>query len=271
MLTKKRKRGSTKLKPPELPLELWVLIADQIKNAQDWLNLVLTLPLLGLYTLNKDVQTKSKKQFTQRSLHVRKDRFRIIYTLPDGQKFRSGNSPTVICYHTNISGRDWYEDGWYDIRKGLSYLTYRKNGSAVIQYADYGKIWKTVWYKNGKKHRDGAPAVISYYMNGKKHKEKWYCNGQLHSVNDRPAVVIHSRLYDSELTMIWYKHGKRHRTNGKYALYIHDENIYDQDTLEKAWYKNGNLHRSNNKPARKTYYCDNERWIKEEQEWHQSK
>ena len=41
---------------------------------------------------------------------------------------------------------------------------------------------RTVWYQNGKLHREGGPAIES--ANGSKH---WYKNGQLHR-EDGPAV-----------------------------------------------------------------------------------
>ena len=58
-----------------------------------------------------------------------------------------------------------------------------------------------VWYKNGKRHREGDLPAIEY-LGGRK---EWYQNGQLHREGDLPAI----ENYDG--TKEWWKNGKQHR------------------------------------------------------------
>lgn len=62
------------------------------------------------------------------------------------------------------------------------------------------------WYKNGKKHRVGAPAVMSSVS------LEWWENGELHR-EDGPA-----QIYRGGTENLWYdvyfKHGEKHRIDG---------------------------------------------------------
>ncbi len=86
----------------------------------------------------------------------------------------------------------------------------------VISYNHGGQIW----YKHGKRHRDGGPAVI---ING---NQEWYQNGLLHR-DGGPAVIDHGDQY-------WYQHGKRHRDGGPAVI---------EEDGTQTWYQHGLIHR----------------------------
>ena len=78
----------------------------------------------------------------------------------------------------------------------------------------------TVWYKDGKVHRDDdLPAYVA--SNG---DEVWYKDGEVHREHDLPAV----KYRDGELQ--WLKRGKRHRLGGP-AVVMTDG--------EKYWFVDG--------------------------------
>ena len=57
-----------------------------------------------------------------------------------------------------------------------------------------------MWYKNGRRHRNGdLPAVVRANQS-----KLWYKNGQLHRDGDLPAVI------NSNGTQEWYKNGIRY-------------------------------------------------------------
>lgn len=68
----------------------------------------------------------------------------------------------------------------------------------------------TIYYLNGKKHRDNdLPAII--FNNGTK---LWYINGQVHRNNDKPAVI------EAHGSQEWWVNGKRYKTSYKPAINI---------------------------------------------------
>src|SRR3989344_5574193 len=63
------------------------------------------------------------------------------------------------------------------------------------------------WYKNGKRHRIGAPAYIAYYEN-KKSEEVWYKNGKRHRIG-APAYITYFEN-DQIQHMAYFKNGKKY-------------------------------------------------------------
>ena len=89
-----------------------------------------------------------------------------------------------------------------------------------------------MWYKDGKKHRDGdLPAVEE--SNGTKW---WYRNDKVHRDGDFPAVEISNGL------KYWCKEGNFHREGDLPA-------IESDDGILSHWYINGLRHRDNQLPA----------------------
>ena len=124
----------------------------------------------------------------------------------------------------------------------------------------------TLWYKDGKLHREGdLPAIERYngtkewFKEGKRHRggdlpaimeagglKKWYKEGQRHRGGDLPAV-------ESAEYKEWWKEGKLHREGDLPAV--------EQDGY-KAWFKHDKLHREGNLPAVEHANGDKE-WLKE--------
>lgn len=77
---------------------------------------------------------------------------------------------------------------------------------------------RTVWYLNGKKHREDGPAVE--YANGDKY---WYLNGKCHR-EDGPAIE------NANGDKYWYLNGKLHREDGP---------AVERSNGDKSWFLNG--------------------------------
>jgi len=74
----------------------------------------------------------------------------------------------------------------------------------MIEYTVKVDDSRTIWYLDGKLHREGdLPAVE--FANGTKH---WYVNGKLHREDDLPAIERKNGY------KAWLVNDKRHRTNG---------------------------------------------------------
>lgn len=103
---------------------------------------------------------------------------------------------------------------------------------------DDGIGGKRVWYRHGRRHRDGGrPALES--LDGYDHE--WWVDGKRHRDGDLPAVVHGSTStygYDYE----WYFEGKRHRDGGLPAV----ERAGNGD---REWWVRGKRHRDGGLPA----------------------
>ena len=106
-----------------------------------------------------------------------------------------------------------------------------------------------VWYREGKKHRDGdLPAVIwtsgsqEWYKEGKQHRDHdrpaeiwaddtqwWYRDGLRHRDGDQPAII------EADGSQEWHKDGKVHRDGGLAAIIRADGS--------QTWYMDGKVHR----------------------------
>jgi hypothetical protein len=89
--------------------------------------------------------------------------------------------------------------GWYEVYNKLGELHNLKGPARVNKSAE-------MWFKNGMKHRKGAPAVK--WSNG---SEEWWHNGGLHR-EDGPAVY-------GGLSTYWYDHGKRFNNEADWKAY----------------------------------------------------
>ncbi len=245
MLTRKRKREN-EIKPPQLPLELWVIVTEQIKDSEDFLNLMLTIPSLGLYSLR--AQEKFKTQFTIRDEKIYCGRKLVKYILPNGTIYGNGIDPTIIHY-------------WSDTTKKAS----------------------EEWYKGEHRHRnDNLPATIIYREDGKNlDRQAWYEHGKLRIKGDLPCEVKYwsdssvrwdivfkddphykeSFYYEgTKYKELWYKDTKLHREDGP----AHIEWWPNGNKREETWYTNGLTHR-NDDPAVTLYYIDG---TKEKEDWY---
>ena len=88
----------------------------------------------------------------------------------------------------------------------------------------------TVYFKDGKRHREDGPAIE--YSNGNK---EWLIDGKYHREDGRPAIE-----YDDGGTKLWYKDGKQHRENGPAVEYANGN---------KEWWINGKQHREDDRSA----------------------
>ncbi len=248
MLTRKRKRelDELKLKPPRLPLELWVLIGE-VGGIKMWWTMVSTIPQLGRYSLSDNVQKRIKKKFT------------------------------VYKKHEIIDGVNTDIHEYYKINNKY----HREDGPAHIIYGDgYGKKWKEYWYKNGKKHREDGPAEIYYRIDGEVYYEEWFYEGRVHRGGNKPARIRY-REDKKVAEEHWFVNGRRQKRLGKpFAIwygedgtkerekYYEDENIVLQrifraggTKLAEAWYKGTVIHREQG--AAVTWYDAEERKFKE--------
>jgi len=103
-----------------------------------------------------------------------------------------------------------------------------------------------MWYKNGKRHRDGdLPAVYSST------NAEWYVDGKHHREGGLPAIIFkgNTGLYTSACKE-WWVDGKRHREGGLPA--VESENGPDE------WWVDGVRHREDDLPAliSKSGYCE---------------
>jgi antitoxin component YwqK of YwqJK toxin-antitoxin module len=87
---------------------------------------------------------------------------------------------------------------------------HREEGPADIYYIN-NKTHLSVWYKNGKLHRDGdLPAYIKYFTTGNVYIKQWFQNDKSHRDEDKPAIIS----YDKEGNIMseeWYQNDKLHR------------------------------------------------------------
>ncbi len=137
-----------------------------------------------------------------------------------------------------------FECDWH---KGYNkYVTYKK----VYCHLSRGLCEFTVWYKNGRIHRNDGPAVIhddvlGYYKHEVPHRvdgpaiqcfnsrsERWWMNGKLHRV-DGPAVI------ENDYCTQWWRDGELHRIAGP----------ADISTDSRTWYVHGECHRIDSGPT----------------------
>ncbi len=228
-MNKDKKRKIIKNSEIILPIELWDLIATFINKPKDWYNLTLSVPIYGLFTLNKNIQSKFKKKFTRYwynqndpKIHLEYDPHDYIsYTLPNG-KLHNESRPAMIVYDTmfkHFGQEEWYRDGiyhrdndkpalynWYfdsdKIRKGWwNRGQMHRDGDqpAWVHIRKNGKLRKKEWWKNNKKHREIGPAIIEYHKNGNIKRKEWWTNGKRHRSSDKAVVKL------------WYENGNKRR------------------------------------------------------------
>ncbi len=282
---RKRKGKLEKLKAPELPLELWVLIADQIKDSKDLLNLTLSVPLFGLYTLNETTQQKMKNRFIKeyRVLTTYDKRKRTEYRLPNrclhdptndipavtsyesdgitliykhwfknGRPHRNGDDPAVITYHfmTKIPDiKKWYKNGEHFRAGGLPYS---------IEYYQTGKVKAKRWKKV-----NNLPIEIQYYHTGSIRAEFQFLYGRhcLQKLNVPAKIYYHLNGHKKEEW--WYEKGTRHRENGPAVAYYYENG----NPKKEEWLKMGQRHREDG-AAITTYY---ENGNKKKEQWFKNK
>jgi predicted lipoprotein with Yx(FWY)xxD motif len=114
----------------------------------------------------------------------------------------------------------------------------------VYTYKDFED--RTVFYKNGRLHRDGdKPAIIR--ADG---TQFWYKDDQIHRDGDKPAIIR------TDGTQFWYKNDKKHRDGDKPAV------IHADGTQE--WYRNGEkytpAHAQDCNPSNKSVIIDGKRY-----------
>ncbi len=218
----KRKRELKKLKIPELPLELWVMIGE-VGGPEVWLVLILSIPDMGRYSLH--TQKKMKTEFGE--WNIFKKEGKIItktYRLPNGMKHRE-DGPAFIQYYKNGNKKE--EQWWKDNKR------HREDGSARIIYYENGNKWREEWYKDDKRHREDEPASIEYYENGNKCVEEWHKDDKIHREYG-PAMIRYSRS-GIKWEEQWYKDGELHREYGPALIYYYTNGR----KKIKWWYNKG--------------------------------
>ncbi len=253
MLTRKRKRELKEL-IPRLPQELWEMVADQVKNSVDWLNLILTVPMLVSYSLRAMTQKKMKTKFTIVSINSKK----VKYSLPNGV-LHNTTGPALIC-----CDRDRYKVH-FDYINDTRWIDVQKNAKLEI------------WYKDGKRHREGGPATIEYFSDGTKSSEIWCENGKPYRKEDYPIEIrydesgnkSHERWvaprFNGKATEIhYYSNGKK---MAEYWRKVLSDEAYDY--FDK-WRDNEYVDREDG-PAVIRYYPNGhkkeERWVQNNVNW----
>ena len=101
-----------------------------------------------------------------------------------------------------------------------------------------------MWYKNGKRHRDGDKPAIQSERNS-----EWYVDGKHHREGGLPAVISTGR--NGRPYKEWWVDGKRHREGGLPA-------IESDDTHLTEWWVDGKRHREGEFPAliSRSGYCE---------------
>jgi hypothetical protein len=173
-------------------------------------------------------------------------------------------NPSKITYDqlNNIFHRIWYKT--YDLASSSSLekkdinikledgcVVHRDDDlPAVIEYLTNGIIYKMIWYKEGRIHRDNDKYAMVHLFNDVATMETWYKEGMTHRDNDLPAEITY---YGNKniLSQTWYQNGKRHREGDNPANIVFNLNgiINAQE-----WRINDLYHRENDKPAHILYY-----------------
>ena len=104
----------------------------------------------------------------------------------------------------NMCGANMYlnelftEDWRYVYKICLHIQPHNYDGQAIID--KYGAL---IWYKEGKRHRDGdQPAII--YANGTQY---WYKEGEMYRDGDQPVIIY------ADGTQYWFKEGEYRTKN----------------------------------------------------------
>ena len=119
---------------------------------------------------------------------------------------------------------------------GSRRTVYRKNGKRHrIGGPAYAAIesdgsWTEVWFKNGKRHRIGGPAYAAIESDGS-WIEEWHKNGKYHRADGPAFTEVES---DGSWSEEWYENGKCHRADGPAITRI---DVYG--SWEEEWYENG--------------------------------
>lgn len=124
------------------------------------------------------------------------------------------DGPAVIFFDKE-EGK-WIKEWWINGNK-------LKEEKELPVYKVVNENNRTIYYKDGKFHREDGPAVIYKNDHHKDYHELWYKDGKLHRENG-PAVV-----YPNEVQK-WYKDGKLHREDGPAVVFFDGR---------QEWYKNG--------------------------------
>lgn len=204
-----------------LPLELWVFISEFL-GAKDWHALIRAVRILGVFSLNINVQSKMKTKFT-------------IY--------KSYNTGPALTF------ADLYLPQIFEWRLPNGAL-HRGNDEYARKTIEDNCTSKSEWFYNGVRHReDGKPAIM---VHGGQNRE-WFYKGLRHRDGDKPAVDNRCQDYDEDkLEKIWYKHGKIYRKGDKPSHIIYkslvdegpfvykplDEDSPTQYKYQEFWYIN---------------------------------
>ncbi len=251
MLTRKRKRELKKL-IPRLPPELWEMVADQVENSVDWLNLILTVPMLVSYSLRVITQEKMKTKFT--IVSIRDSTTKVMYRLPNGA-LHNTNGPAIISYrewdidyHRYKHREMWYKDN----------IKHREDGPAITEYFSDGKKQMEIWCVNGKQcNKKDYPIEIRYYQSGNKSQERWVAP-RLNS----EATEIHYHENGKKTIEYWWS------SNAEYAC--PESDFFTEHTDYNGWRGSEYIHKENS-PGIIYYYPDGQKqeeyWIEKGINW----
>ena len=219
----------------DLPLHFLLEVGKQ--SPEIWRVLVLSIPRVGRWSLDKDYQKHIQRHFTNCIEYFQYSKASLAeYNPPkDGKiirEYRIGNKlhnidgPAVEWLNGE---KFWFQNGKLHRDNDLPAIEYANGDSYERELCSIqsGTEGSKQWYQQGKCHRDNDLPAIEW-VNGTK---EWYQNGKLHRDNDLPAIQ-----YCNE-TKEWHQNGKLHRDNDLPAIeYI---NGY------KEWWINGKHQRDN--------------------------
>lgn len=231
-------------------------LAAERRDATVWLEVTLAIPAIGRSALSRSSSAEADEYRHWRrlfntlhsALHYNLD----IYN-SDARTVRRISVPQLH----KVGKHEWlYDDQLYCVDNSMDDPSL--NDSLVSRS----------WYRNGVRHRVGAPALeecvsrcctlsINYpgmgshigHKCGYKRLE-WFDNGRHHRVGG-PAVTLQYWCYDPThsayerykdgkvVQELWYEHGQCHR-DGAPAFFRNHMTM---------WYKRGQLHRDGNLPA----------------------
>ncbi len=259
----------------ELPLEIWILIAEVGPWA--WRLLTLAIPNVGRYSLNKNVQRKMMKMFTHLGIHNGLDYYINYYKLPNKDSHRE-DGPAIIIklkHSDSLRLQEWFYMGkrqrfpftndkpsviyYYGSKDGLKVneifhkngVIHRENEPAYIKYSTDGKVREQGWFKYGKKCKE-----IEYEEDG--FKEKLYKDGGIICTTNYIYFAGQKiKSWIREQFFCLYFEGRFHRDDDKPArieYYQPDDDTSSIGAVEiERYYKHGLVHRKD-KPALIRYY-----------------
>ncbi len=279
-MNKKRKRNSKQLKPPQLPIELWEIVAEQVDEQKDLYNLLRAVPTLGRHSLSELLQDKLKERFIITAESFNKSGHRTIEWLLNGGRHRGGDLPAYESFYNNgnTSTQRWYKDGnqyrkdsgkpifkeYYEDGKNIKSKLWENKSKTVFisYYLNYKIKYKHCKTNNSFDSNNDNPPECEYYEDGTPKLKKWYDSGRLYRGDDLPAVVEYHSCGKMQ-RQAWYTTyetmGMLHRDKGLPAVVKY----YPSGKKKcEEWYEYGVSHCING-PSEIHYWENGNRRIEE--------